>query len=225
MKKHLPALLVLAIILSEIMLNFNEKIGFAFYVVLISGVLLPLSKIEKLDDYTKLIIVLMILPIIRISELFIAFNLFFRSLIFYFILFFLVTFYIIKFKVNPGFKKKGLILLPLAILLAISLGFFSQNFIEINKNLGVIFLIPIIVYGEEVLFRGLMQRYMKKTNGAFSSVLLVSLIYGVFSLSYGFPIAMFLFVVSIILGVVYNYTENLFLTITMSFIIHLFYLI
>ncbi len=224
MRKYLLVLLSLSLLLSEIIIRISPVFGFFLYSSLIAGCLISFSKAEKLEDYSKLAIVLMILPIIRIAELFIGFDFLWRSISVYYVLCFLVTFYTIQFKINPGYTKRRLYLLPLVILAGVTLGFIG-NLFPFEKYSGFLLLLPIIAYSEEVLFRGLIQKLINNSYGGFSSIFFTSLLYSIFSLGYGLPIALFLFFVSLISCLIYHYTKNIFLTIAINLIFHGFILI
>jgi len=221
MKKYLLILFGLSVFLSEIILRINETVGFFLYCFLIAGCLISLAKAEFLNDYGKLIIVFMILPIIRIVELFLVFDFFWKSFIIYYILFFLVVFYSINFKINPGYTKKKLYFLPLVILISVCLGFIG-NLFDFERYVGIIFLIPLIAYSEEVLFRGLIQNFVKRNYGVLSSIIFTALLYGIFSLSFGFSGVFVIFLISFVISLIYNFTRNIYLTITMNMIFHLF---
>lgn len=222
MRKYLLVLLCLSIFLSEIILRINEIAGFFIYSFLISGCLLSLSRAESLNNHAKLIIVFMILPIIRIAELFVVFEFFWKVLIIYLILFFLVSFYSIRFKINPGWTKEKLWLLPLVIVFSAILGYVGNVFFNFEGYPELLLLIPLIAYADEVLFRGLIQNYAKKSYGAVSSILFTALLYGIFSMSYGFPAVLFIFFMALIMGLIYNFTRNIFLTIVMNMVFHVF---
>lgn len=221
MRKYLLVLLSLSMFLSEIILRINQTFGVFLYSLLITGCLIALSKKESLDNYGKLIIVFMILPIIRIVELFLVFEIFWRVFVVYFILLFLVSFYCLKFKINPGYTKEKLGLLPWVILVAVFLGFMGNVLFEFDKYLGFVFLIPIIAYSEEVLFRGLIQNLGEKSCGVFCSIFFSSFLYGIFSLSFGFSV-IFIFIIAFVIGLTYYFTKNIFLTIAINMIFHLF---
>jgi len=222
MRKYLLVLLSLSIFLSEIILRINEIAGFFIYSFLISGCLLSLSRAESLNNHAKLIIVFMILPIIRIAELFVVFEFFWKVLIIYLILFFLVSFYSIRFKINPGWTKKKLWLLPLVIVFSAILGYVGNVFFNFEGYPELLLLIPLIAYADEVLFRGLIQNYAKKSYGAVSSILFTALLYGIFSMSYGFPAVLFIFLMALTISLIYNFTRNIFLTIAMNMVFHVF---
>ena len=222
MRKYLLVLLGLSVFLSEVILRINEIAGFFLYSFLIAGCLISLSRAESLNNHAKLIIVFMILPIIRIAELFIVFEFFWRVLIVYLLLFFLVTFYSIRFKINPGWTKEKLWLLPLVILVSIFLGYVGNVFFSFERYTELLLLIPLIAYSEEILFRGLIQNYAKKSYGAIASILFTALLYGIFSLGHGFPAVLFIFLVALITSLIYNSTKNIFLVITINMILHFF---
>ncbi|MBS3073164.1 hypothetical protein J4477_05005 [Candidatus Pacearchaeota archaeon] len=170
LSKNLLILLSASVFLSEIILRVNETAGFLLYSFLILGCLLSLSKAKTLNDEAKLLIVFIVLPILRIAELFIFFESFWKIHLVYLILFFLVTFYSAKFKVNPGFFKENLWMIPIVIILSAVLGFTGNFFFTFEKHLELLFLIPLIAYSEEVLFRGLIQNYAEKGYGGIASI-------------------------------------------------------
>jgi len=222
MPKNSLFLLSISILLSEIILRLNETAGFFLYSFLILGCLITLSKAKSLNDEAKLLIVFIILPILRIAELFVLFPFFLKINIVYIILFFLVTFYSLKFKINPGFSKRNLWMIPLVIIISIILGIIGNAFISFEKYPGLIFSIPLIAYSEGILFWGLIQNYSEKNHGAIASIMFSSFLYSVFSLSLGFPAVLFIFISAFFIGITYNSTKNIFLVITMNFILHLF---
>ena len=189
---------------------------------MILGYLLSLSKAKSLNNDVKLLIVFIILPIIRIAELFITFEFFWKVHLIYLILFFLVTFYSLKFKINPGYTKGKLWLLPLVTLLSVLIGFLGNIFFNFENHSELILLIPLIAYCDEVLFRGLIQNYAKKSYGAFASILFSAFLYGIFSLSWGFPAIFFIFAMALAMSIIYDSTKNIFLVIAMNMIFHIF---
>lgn len=220
MKKHFAVFLILVLILSEILLNVSEVIGFILYGFLVALCLLSLSHTKLLNEYGKLIIVLMIVPIVRIVEMFLSLGFFWEVLISYCILLFLAFYYSVRFRLDHGHKKEKLNLLPLAVIAGGILGLIGSYFFSLEQYKWVIYLIPLIAYSEEILFRGMIQNLVKKGYGTFLSVLIPALLYGIFSLSYSFLFALFMFFAGIVLGVFYNRTKNIFLTITINLILH-----
>ena len=128
LKNQIVILLVLVLILSEVFLNLNQTVGFILYGSLIALSLLSLSHIKTLNNSGKLIIVFMILPIVRVTELFITLGFFWKILISYFILLFLSFGYSVRFKLDHGHKKEKLGLLPLAIIAGVVLGLVGNSF-------------------------------------------------------------------------------------------------
>ena len=201
MKKHIIILLVLILILSEICL-------------------LSLSHIDVLNNYGKLMIVFMIVPIARIIEVFITFEFFWKVLIFYSILLFLSFYYSVRFKLDHGHKKEKLGFLPFAVAVGIGLGIMSQSLFMFNKYSWLIYFIPFIAYSEEILFRGMIQNILGKNLTASVAVLITALLYGVFSSGYGILFASFMFLTGIVIGIVYSSTKNIFLAVVINFLVH-----
>lgn len=224
MKKYLLIILGMFLFLSEIILQFSPELGVILYSVLIGGCLIALAN-EEMDNHGKLLIVFTILPIIRISELFVRFEFMWRSFIVYYILVFLVLFYSLKFKINPGYTKKKLYLLPIVILVALLFGLFINNIFDLDKYFSFIFLLPVLAFSEEILFRGLIQNLTEKTYGELASILFTSILYAVFSLSYGFPFVLIMFIFSLISCLIYSYSKNIYLTMVFSLIFHFFVLV
>ncbi len=222
MGKYLLILFSLSLFLSEIILRINQTFGFLLYSFLIAGCLISLAKAESLDNPSKLIIVFMILPIIRIAELFIVFEVFWKTFIVYCILLFLVIFYSMEFKINPGYTTKKLYLLPLVIIFSIFLGVIGNSFFSFEKYGLFFFLIPLIAYSEEILFRGLIQNFIKKNYGVVYSILFTAVLYSIFSISSGFPAVLFILFTALIISSIYYFTENIFLTIAMNVVLQLF---
>ena len=220
MRKYLFMLVAVSLLLSEVILGINPVIGFLLYSLLITGCLISLSRAESLDNQGKLIIALMILPIIRVAELFIGFAYPLRSIIAYYILFFLVVVYSLKFKVDFGNWKKGLYFLPLTIILGIIIGITGNSLFHLDKYPEFVLILPIMAFSEEALFRGLIQNLTKK-NGNLGSIFFTALLYGVFSLSLGIKFAFFMFLANLLLCLVYGKTGNIWMTIPVNFIMNL----
>ena len=113
-------------------------------------------------------------------------------------------------------------MVPLAVVIGVVLGLIGNSLFNLNQYSWIIYLIPLIVYSEEILFRGMIQNLVEKGYGVVFSILIPALLYGVFSLSYGYLFALFMFFTGIILSLVYNKTKNIFLTVIISIILHYF---
>lgn len=223
MKKRLLVLglVCISFFLSEIMLKINATMGFLFYTVVISWCMIAISRKEEIEIFGMLILSLMILPVMRVAELFISFDFALKSLIVYCILSFLVLFYSIKFRINPGLTKAKLSFLPLAILIGATIGLIGSLLFNFELYNGLIFILPVIVFAEEMLFRGVLQNLINWEFGGFSAVFFTSLMYGIFSLGFGIPIALFFFGASIVLSFIYQHSKNIFLTMALSLALHL----
>ena len=222
MEKRIIISLVFILVFAEILLSLNETAGFILYVSLIALALLSLSQIPYLNDYGQLIIVLMIMPIVRILETFIALELFWKLLISYCILLFLAFYYSARFELDHGHRKKNLGLLPVSIVIGAVYGLLGNFLFNFPKYPYIIYLLPLIAYSEEILFRGMIQKLLRKTYGINSSILISALLYASFSLRYGSLFALFMFSAGIAIGLIYIKTKNIFLAVVINFIVHLF---
>jgi membrane protease YdiL (CAAX protease family) len=223
MKKiYFIALIALFFIL-ELVLWINQTVGFYAYVVLVGVILIALErdKSKEFDFTEKLLIFLTIIPIARISEFFIEFGFFWETFIFYFVISFLVIFYTKKFRINHGYTKKKLWFLPLSIVIGILMGYAGNYLFELEKYPELLVLIPLIVFSEEILFRGMIQNFAGEYGSSFS-IIITSLLVAIFSfMSLGYQFAIFLFMCNLIIGLIYDETGNIFLTIPISLILNL----
>lgn len=223
MRKYLLVLFGMALVLSEITIRVNAVAGFFLYCTLITGCLLALSKAE-LDNEGKLMISLTILPIVRIAQLFITFDEAWKAFFVYYMLFFLVVFYSIRFKINPGYTKKWLGLLPIILIIGVLFGLMGYWLFDAVKYYEFIFLIPVLAFSEEVLFRGIIQNLIREEGKTIASIIFPSILYALFGIGFGW-FALFLFFASLGIGLIYHYTKNIFLCITISLIMHSFILL
>ncbi len=221
MKRLLFIFLIIAFLLSELILSINRNAGFLIYVIIIGILLINLEKDETLSHSEKLLVFLMIVPIARISELFINFSFFWKTVMFYFAISFLVVLYTRRFKINPGYTKSRLWFLPISIIIGICLGYAGSLIFNSGEYLEILFLLPFIVFSEEILFRGMIQNYAKKEYGSIISIIGTSLLFAVFSLSHGFALAYFMFMANIIMCLIYDRTENIWLTLPINLCINL----
>jgi membrane protease YdiL (CAAX protease family) len=216
-----PAAFVLfgfGIILSEIVLNFSEIAGFALYIVLVGLALVSMENDIYITKSEKLLAFMMVIPIARISEFFLDFGFFWKTLIFYLILAFLAVYYIGRFKLDAEYNI-GSIVYPIALLIAGVLGAIGAKYFLGFQQPEIVFLIPLMAYSEEILFRGAIQNLTKDCYTVVHSIVFPSLLYTIFSLSFGFPIVLIALLVSVIISFVYFYTKSL----LMPFIINLLF--
>ena len=91
---------------------------------------------------------------------------------------------------------------------------------ELEKVAGILFIIPFIAYAEEVLFRGMIQNLVEKNYGVLSSVIISSLLYGIFTIGFG-SIAFFMLFIGLVFSLIYLLTKNIYLTIAANMAVHL----
>lgn len=223
--KKLIFMILGVIFLSEILLQMNELVGFVCYTLLISGILLTLMNLEKIDNSAKLIILFMIFPMIRILELFLHLSFYWRITSVYYLFLFLTVFYFIKFKFEFKSKEGGIGLIILSIFLGVLLGFVVNSFFEIQKSFWFLMIIPIIAFSEELFFRGMIQNLMEKSYGVSYGIILTSIFYAIASLGFGLELFFFFLLLSLILSVIYGLTKNIWLTIIINMIVHVFMIV
>lgn len=213
---------LISIFLSEILLHINETLGFVSYTLIITGILIVLSNLESLDSMGKLVIVLMIFPMIRILELFLQLSNYWRISIVYYLFLFLALYYFIRFKFEYKPKKGGFWWIILSIFLGVLFGFVGKGLFHTEKSLMFITIIPIIVFAEELFFRGMVQELITRNYGLSYGIILTALFYAIASLGFGAGLIMFFILLSLILSIIYGITKNLWLTIIINAIVHIF---
>jgi membrane protease YdiL (CAAX protease family) len=222
MRKIFFIFLVAAFLFAEIILTFNETLGVLLYALLVGLILFDLEDYEHLIHSDKLLVFLAIVPIARIGEFFIDFNFFWKAAVFYFAISFLVIYYTRSLKINPGYKTGNLWFFPLSIIIGIALSYIGSLYFGFEKNFELIFILPFIVFSEEILFRGMIQNYAKKSYGSLFAIITTSILFAIFSLSFGFKFSIFMFAANLIMCLIYDQTENIWLTIPINLCINLF---
>src|SRR3989344_5474215 len=154
MRKVFFILLIIAFLFAEIILTFNKTIGVLLYSLLVAVILFDLEEYEHLIHSDKLLVFLAIVPIARIAEFFIDFNLFWKTAVFYFAISFLILYYTRSLKINPGYTTSKLWFFPISIIIGILLSYIGSLYFEFGKQFEILFLLPFIVFSEEILFRG-----------------------------------------------------------------------
>lgn len=221
-KKYLLYLMLVGLFLTEFSLQLSPILGFLLYAALIGGVLISLAYSDTLTANAKLIISFMIIPMIRIVELFLTFDTFWRTFITYFAFAFLTVFYTIKFESDLGFSKRKINWLPITIILGIGIGLVGSLIFGLEKNRELLYLLPLIAFSEEILFRGLIQREIKQLYNGFDGILVSSLLCFIFTISYGMPLALFFLAASLVSAFFYNKTSNMWLSISINLFVNIF---
>ena len=223
---HLFLLIIILIIVGlEVVLKINLFIGAVAYGFLIALIILLLSKADFSKTYPRLIILFMIVPIVRLAVLFLDISFFQKIIITYIFLYFLVASYYSRLKIKLEYSKKHLKFLVLSIPLGIILGYTATHFLSFEKNLWFLALLPIIAYSEEFLFRGMIQKHLKEVYSPQTAILLTSVLYAVFSLSYGINAVLLFLIISLLTGLIYDQTDNIILPISLNMMVHLFLLV
>jgi membrane protease YdiL (CAAX protease family) len=200
--------------------QWNQTFGFVIYAVLLGVVLVSMEKDITLDKSEMLLIFLMIVPIARISELFLPFTALWKIFTFYAVIAFLGIFYASKFWIKANEVKLEDMSYPVIIAVVSVFAMAGAEYFFGMKNSIVIPLIFFIAYAEEILFRGEIQNLTNERYGPVYAVFFTSLLYGIFTMSYGFPVYLFAFLASIILCLTYQYTKNIYLTFFMNVVFH-----
>jgi len=211
-------LVMLGIPIVEYILNSFYAIGFAIYAIFVGLVLILMENEVGPTKEEKVLVFLMIIPICRLAELFLNFNFFWSTLLFYLMVISLVVYYSIKFKIktrpfigNPGYF--------LIVFLVAGAGSLVASYVLHWDFANLILLIPIIVYAEEIFFRGGFQNLTEEWFGNFS-ILFTSFVYAAFSLSYGFSFVLIAFFACLVISTLYHFTKNLYLTYALNLIFH-----
>lgn len=220
MKKLTFIFVILGILISELIFNWNQTAGFVIYSALLGVVLISMEKDIHFEKSEVLLIFLMIIPIARIAELFIPFGGFWKVFIFYAIIIFLAVYYAGKFRIRSGETELEDLSYPLVIVVVGVLAMGGAELIFHMEHSIIIPIILLIAYAEEILFRGEIQNLTMEKYGPVYAIICTSLLYGIFSISYGFPIFMFAFAASLILCTVYRFTKSIYLTFIINVVFH-----
>lgn len=222
MRKAFFIFLIIAFLFAEIILTFNKLIGVLLYSLLVGLILFDLEEYEHLTHSDKLLVFLAIVPIARISEFFINFNLFWKTAVFYFAISFLIIYYTRNLKINPGYTTSKLWFFPISVIIGVCLGYIGSLYFDFGKHFELIFLLPFIVFSEEILFRGMIQNYTKKSYGSLFAIIFTAILFVIFNLSFGFKFLYFIFAANLIMCLIYDRTDNIWLTIPINLGINLF---
>jgi len=213
MERKIPFVFALFVLLNEIILGFSDEIGVIMYLVLMSLSLILLAREETFDEISQMIIVLLAVPLVRISVLFLDVSYIWKIGLGYGIFLFLGIYYICKFRVDIGKIGRCLWAAPLLVLLGFLFGFIGNVLFVGERGLILIMALPLIVFSEEIFFRGLMQNVVEKSSGVFYSIVIPAVIYAALSSYLGLWLAILFFMVNLFSGIVYYSTRNLFLSI------------
>lgn len=217
MKETTFAFIIAGIFAAELVLNIFFEFGLLIYVIFIGAVLILMeNRFDKGKD-EKLLIFLIIVPMCRIPELFLDFNFFWKTLIFYVPVIAITIYYArsLKLSSRPFIGN---------ILIAVGVFFFSGVLALLAysfdlKFAGLVFLIPIIAYAEEMLFRGGIQNLTRESYGVMS-IIFTSILYATFSMNYGFIFLLIALGASLVISTIYHFTKNLYLSYGLNIVFH-----
>ena len=148
-------LIIVGLAIVEFILNSFPTIGFFIYAVFVGIILIVMENEIQHTKEEKVLIFLAIIPICRLAEIFLNFNFFWNTLVFYLLVISLTVFYAIKFwfriRKNPFIGNP--LYFVIVLLLATSATIVAKYAFKMDF-VGLVFLIPIIAYAEEIYFRG-----------------------------------------------------------------------
>lgn len=217
MKKITLISVIVGILISEILLVYAKIWGFLIYTIVAGVILVSMEKDNYMTKGEQILVLLLIIPILRISEFFIDFNILWKSIIFYGLMIALTYIYIAKFSLYKEYPVSNVKNHALVILAGLIGAYFAWRFWSFD---GIIFLIPFIAYAEELLFRGAFQNLIREKYGMWYSLAIVPILYTIFSLSQGFPMFLYILIASVVICVVYKYTKSILVTMAINMILH-----
>jgi len=221
MEKIIALVFTLFVLLNEILLTFGSKVGAFMYLILMSAAFLLLSKQETLDNVGQMIVVFLAIPLVRIAGLFTNLPYMWKVSLGSGILLFLGVYYIYRFDIDIG-DFEYFWMLPLIICLSAVFGILGNIAFGGSGSLVLIIVLPLVVFSEEIFFRGLVQNSIEKSCGIFYSIIIPAVIYGALSIHLGTWFAVLFFTMSVFSGLLYASTKNIFLSITFNLIVSAF---
>jgi len=222
MEKAIVGIFALFVLLNEIILKYDSNIGAVMYLALMSLALIILSRQDILDKVSQMIIILLVVPLVRIAGLFIDLPYIWKISVGSGILLFLGLYYFYKFDLDIGNFSKHLGILPIVLCMGAVIGIFGNFLFSGSGSLILIAILPLVVFSEEIFFRGLIQNSIEKSCGVFYSLVIPSVIYGALSIYLGVGLAGLFFLVSFLSGIIYFSTKNLFLSVVFNLAVSVF---
>jgi membrane protease YdiL (CAAX protease family) len=212
----------LFVLLNEIIMGFSENIGAFMYLVLMNMVLFVISRRGNLVDVDHMIVIFLIVPLARIAGLFMDVSYVWKMFLGYGILLFLGMYYLYRFDVDIGKSGRCLWVLPIVVFCGIVAVILGNVGFAVDGELILIMFLPLVVFSEEIFFRGLMQNLIKKCCTNFYSIFVPAVVYGALSLYLGVWLAVLFFFVGTFSGLMYSYTRNIFISVAFSLAVSVF---
>jgi len=222
MDKAIALIFVLFVFLNEFVLRLSVGAGVTMYLILMSAGLFLLSREDDINDIGKMIIAFLAVPLVRIAGLFVDIPYIWKILLGGGILLFLGLYYLYKFDIYIGDVSKNLWMIFLVFCVGLLFGILGNIYIGYEHDLALIMVLPFVVFGEEIFFRGVMQNTVEKSCGFTFSLIVPALIYAALSSYLGIGLAIFFFFVSLFSGLLYASTRNVFLSITLNLVVSAF---
>lgn len=216
MKGLIVVLMLFLVAFTEIFLAKSPMIGFVLYLGFLTAVCFILSKNENLGKFDKFFILLLIVPLIRVLQLFITLPQPWESIISYSILLILSIYYLVWFRF-PLKLRGNYVILPLVLILGFLLGFIGKIFLSVPANLSIL-LILLIILSEEIFFRGLLQESSAPIFGISLSIIIPAVFYSLVHISLGIFAFGYFLIFGLISGLIYASTRNLILCIILALI-------
>jgi membrane protease YdiL (CAAX protease family) len=213
------------VLLAELMLKIDSRITFLLYFVVIVFFLFALSKTMSLSREGELASIFLIIPIVRVIQLFLNIDFFWNNLILYTCFLYLAIVCVTRFDLKEGFTTYKGHFVIYGLLIGIILGLFSSELLLVEKKGSLLYLLPLIVFAEEIFFRGVLQTFIEEKYGRIIGMVFVSVIYGFLCLNQGNLFALLFFVFYLAGSILYTETRNLFATVGLSLMFHLFFLV
>jgi membrane protease YdiL (CAAX protease family) len=210
-------------LLSEMMMNFDVRIAFGLYFSMVLFFLYSFSKAGALNSDGILASIFIVIPMIRIVQIFVYINIFWNIFIVSICFLYLSVFLIRKYKISPGFNNNKSYYLLVALVIGMMFGVFSNYHFSIYKYSYLIYILPFAIFIEDLYFRGLLQNFIDYKYGKVTAVFFVSAFIFILSLGFGVDIAAYFFLVSLISGVLYADTKNIFVPYLFDLMVYLFY--
>jgi membrane protease YdiL (CAAX protease family) len=222
MKRLIVLGFALFVLLTEIIMGISENVGAVMYLVLMNVVLVIISRRGSLVAVDHMIVIFSIVPLVRIAGLFMDISYIWKMLLGYGVLLFLGMYYLYEFNVNIGKSGRCFWVLPVVVFCGAVAGVLANVGFAGDGVLVLIMLLPLVVFSEEIFFRGLMQNLIKKCCGNFYSILVPAMAYGALSFYLGAWLAVLFFFVGIASGLMYLYTRNIFVSVAFNLAVSVF---
>lgn len=223
MRYNFYIIIILAVLILELIIKINPLIG---ALLSFAGVLIVLGIASKMDymleDKKQIMLLAAGIVAVKTTLLFLPLNYFYKTLFSYLMFSFLAVYYAYESaQVNKNLKFKTVLWgVSVAIILA-----HSGMILAGIEDKWIFFLIPLIAFSEECLFRRLFFEHLEKREGVLFAAIFTSMLYAVFAINLGFFSALFFFSMSLVFSLFYFKTRSLLFTMALNALVHMFLVI